>query len=335
MERTVCRAQALWAAVELAVMQGDHVTASLQLEEGLAIATEQGSKSLIVGVLTCLSWIAHAQHNHAQAVAFLEDALAISRELNDKGRIADSLIFLGNYARDKQDYARARSLYEEGLALFQEVGDDWNTADALAHLGLLAQTQGEPREAWTLFTESLARWRRLGTLQWKGIADCLEGLAEICASQQYATEAARLFGAAETLRSLLGAATLPTSRASAEKKLADLHLQLDLALFITAWAEGRTLTPEEAVDHALALPNLSTSKPGPWVTRASTNPADLTAREVEVLRLLAEGLTYVQIADTLIISRRTVNAHVSSIYSKLAVNSRAAATRFAIAHHLV
>jgi DNA-binding NarL/FixJ family response regulator len=61
----------------------------------------------------------------------------------------------------------------------------------------------------------------------------------------------------------------------------------------------------------------------------------LTAREVEVLRLLVQGLTYAQIAERLIVSQRTVNAHASSIYSKLGVTSRAMATRLAVEQHLV
>jgi len=55
---------------------------------------------------------------------------------------------------------------------------------------------------------------------------------------------------------------------------------------------------------------------------------------VEVLRLLAGGLTDQQIAGKLVLSPRTVHAHISSIYSKLAVTSRSAATRYAIEHHL-
>ncbi len=62
--------------------------------------------------------------------------------------------------------------------------------------------------------------------------------------------------------------------------------------------------------------------------------AALTAREVEVLRLLAGGLMDAQIAEKLILSPRTVHAHISSIYSKLGVTSRSAATRYAIEHHL-
>ena len=60
----------------------------------------------------------------------------------------------------------------------------------------------------------------------------------------------------------------------------------------------------------------------PRPTPSKTYPADLSEREVEVLRHLAQGLTYAQIAEQLVISRRTVNGHVTSIYSKLGVASR-------------
>jgi DNA-binding NarL/FixJ family response regulator len=66
-----------------------------------------------------------------------------------------------------------------------------------------------------------------------------------------------------------------------------------------------------------------------------TSPNGLTAREVEVLRLLAQGLTSAQIAERLVIGVVTVNFHVRSIYSKLGVTSRAAATRYALEHGLV
>jgi DNA-binding NarL/FixJ family response regulator len=64
-------------------------------------------------------------------------------------------------------------------------------------------------------------------------------------------------------------------------------------------------------------------------------PAGLTAREVEVLRLVAHGLTDGQVAEQLVISHRTVNTHLTSIYNKLGVDSRTAASRFAVDHRLV
>jgi len=66
-----------------------------------------------------------------------------------------------------------------------------------------------------------------------------------------------------------------------------------------------------------------------------TPPAGLTTRETDVLRLLAQGLTSAQIAEQLVIGVVTVNFHVRSIYSKLGVSSRSAATRYAIEHRLV
>ena len=58
------------------------------------------------------------------------------------------------------------------------------------------------------------------------------------------------------------------------------------------------------------------------------------AREVEVLCLVSQGLTDTQVAEQLVLSRRTVNSYLTSIYSKIQVSSRSAATRYAIEHHL-
>jgi len=62
---------------------------------------------------------------------------------------------------------------------------------------------------------------------------------------------------------------------------------------------------------------------------------NLTKRELEVLKLMAEGLTDAQVADRLVLSTRTVQAHVRSIYSKLDIATRSAATRYAIKRGLV
>ena len=60
----------------------------------------------------------------------------------------------------------------------------------------------------------------------------------------------------------------------------------------------------------------------------------LTEREIEVLRAVAQGLTDIQVAERLVISHRTVHSHLNSIYSKLGITSRSAATRYAIEHDL-
>jgi DNA-binding NarL/FixJ family response regulator len=98
--------------------------------------------------------------------------------------------------------------------------------------------------------------------------------------------------------------------------------------FARAWAQGRAMTPEEVL--AVARDEASPDTEG---TRWAQS-GDLTAREAEVLRLVARGMTDAQVADELVVSRRTVHAHLRSIYRKLAVSSRHAATRWALERHL-
>ncbi|HKV30464.1 MAG TPA: response regulator transcription factor [Candidatus Dormibacteraeota bacterium] len=62
---------------------------------------------------------------------------------------------------------------------------------------------------------------------------------------------------------------------------------------------------------------------------------DLTPRQIEVLQLVARGMTNQEIAETLFLSRRTVHAHLRSIFHKLGVGHRSAATRYAVQHGLL
>jgi DNA-binding NarL/FixJ family response regulator len=93
-------------------------------------------------------------------------------------------------------------------------------------------------------------------------------------------------------------------------------------VFEAAFAAGRSLAPDQA--------------PGILAVPTAAEPADrpdgLTAREIEVLRLVAEGLSDAQTAERLVVSLRTVHAHLRSIYRKLDVHSRSAATRYALEH---
>jgi DNA-binding CsgD family transcriptional regulator len=90
------------------------------------------------------------------------------------------------------------------------------------------------------------------------------------------------------------------------------------------------MSPERAVEYALQSP-AATAGPA----TSSVYPAGLSAREVEVLRLVAEGMTNAQIAGELYISPRTVNAHLRSVYHKIGFSTRAEATRFASEHSLL
>ena len=150
--------------------------------------------------------------------------------------------------------------------------------------------------------------------------------------------AARLWGAAESLREAIGTPLPPIERDTYEGSVAAARNHLGEKTFAAAWAEGRDMTPEQVLDAKgpVMIPqSLSTaSSPAAPVKPAVTYPDGLTVREVEVLRLLAQGLTDAQIAEQLVISPRTVNNHLTSIYSKIQVSTRSAATRYAMEHPL-
>jgi DNA-binding NarL/FixJ family response regulator len=157
----------------------------------------------------------------------------------------------------------------------------------------------------------------------------LELLAAAVSLQGDHRRAALLFGAAEALREAVGAFVLPLYRAEYDRGVAATRTGLDEATFSAVWSEGRAMSPEEAVEHALGAEEA-----------ASTSSADaatslLSAREVEVLVLIAEGLTNPQVAERLYLSPRTVGQHLRSIYRKLGVPSRAAAAREAVERGLI
>ena len=174
---------------------------------------------------------------------------------------------------------------------------------------------------------------------WEFLLPGLEGLASLEAGQGDPAWAARLWGAAEALREAIGAPMAPVDRPDYDRAVTAARAQLGERAFATAWAKGRAMTPEQALTSrgpATVSSPPSAVPPSPPPARPSpTYPDDLTAREVEVLRLLAQGLTDAQIADHLIISPRTVNNHLTSIYRKIQVSSRSAATHYAFEHHLV
>jgi DNA-binding CsgD family transcriptional regulator len=123
------------------------------------------------------------------------------------------------------------------------------------------------------------------------------------------------------------------------RSLAAVRGRLGDELFDRAWAEGRAMTPAQALAAQGSVP-IQKSYPA---RQASKHPAkihsstydELTGREVEVLSLVARGLTNEQVAEKLFISPRTVNSHLTSIYAKIGVTSRSGATRYAMENKLV
>jgi len=229
-------------------------------------------------------------------------------------------------------------LLEECLLLQHEMGDKGNIAHTLSELGILARLQGDYSQARALLEESLSLSREMGDKE--GIAYCLDSLAQGASEQGDLSRAALLFGAAEALRQAIAAHLPPVDRPAYEQAIASARAQLGEEAFAAAWNQGLTLTPDEAIAawEQAPMPEPIPPELGPSKLKPPSTPSypdDLTAREVEILCLIAQGWTNPHIADHLVISPRTVNAHLTSIYRKIDVSTRSAATRYAIEHHLI
>ena len=136
--------------------------------------------------------------------------------------------------------------------------------------------------------------------------------------------AARLWGAADAMTEAYGTHLTRAARAIVdyERELGDAQ-QRWTATWAEAWAEGRRMTSEQAMRTRWT----TSSRPG-----RPAAPEGLTDREVDVLGLVARGMTSADVGQQLFLSPRTVDWHLSSIYTKLGVRSRTEATRFAISH---
>jgi non-specific serine/threonine protein kinase len=269
--------------------------------------------------------------DYPTASAFLEEGLALTRELDHKREIVGMLRYLADVALSQGDDPRALILSEEGLTLERNhLGSKENLASLQRILGLVRLHQGEHTQAGELLRESLALAHKTGNK--RIIAESLEALVEASVQQGQPRRAAYLGSAADALRTAVQAPLPLVKRPPYDRALAAARTQLGEAAFSLAWREGRTLPLEQVI--AEALDPTPTPESTPRVPLPAY-PADLTEREVEVLRLVAAGLTTAQVAAQLVLSPRTVSSHLESIYSKIGVHSRGAATRFAIQHAFV
>ncbi len=331
---------AAWSLFHLAILtieQGEYSRGHALFEETLRMHRELGNKRGIAASLLRLAWVSYySQGDPSTERSLLKEGLALFRELGDKENIGDSLNTLGWVVLQQDETAMARSLAEESIVLFRELGPRQGIAESLLLLARVAALEGNYAAARTLYEEILALLREEGD-KWD-IAFGLEGLASVVAAQGEPAWAARLWGSAEALRESIGAPMPPVERAPYERAVTAIHAHLGEKAFATVWAEGRAMTPKQALA-AKGQTLMPTAPPTPTATPAApaaklpvTYPDGLTAREVEVLRLLAQGLSNAKIAEQLVLSRGTVNWYLTTIYSKIGVSSRSAATRYAMEH---
>jgi ATP/maltotriose-dependent transcriptional regulator MalT len=321
------RALAMAACGFLAWAYGEIDDADHLLAEATGLLRPLNETVSIAIVLYVSALVAQAQDEHERAQRFLEEALPLFRDASETTPFVPHVLGqLGSVVyRQHGNIDRAEMHFVEALEQFRQLENAYGVGTTLTSLGRIARDRGDYGRAATLFAESL-------NLHWDDgdkvrIAGCLNGLAIVAALSRQPERAARLFAAAEALREAIGA-PVPRHLGQYARALGMSRQALGEHAFGEAWAAGRALPLIDAVREAAAL----SPAPGHGAN-AQTILAEsygLTARELEVLRLLPRGLTNREIGDRLFITERTAATHVQNIFGKLDIGSRSEAAAFAV-----
>ena len=258
-----------------------------------------------------------------EAHAMLDEALPLLRELGDPYRIALGLNYSGDLARCEQNYAQAQTAYEESISLLREIGAVRDVASLLHNLGHVCLHLGDIERARALFSESMAVHQTQQNTP--GMTECLIGFAAQAIVREIPAAGARLLGTVVAHAGEHFASGWAATRMEYEHYLALARASLTEAEFQAEQEAGRALSLEQAVEYARDLPLKSAVIPA-----ATEKPDDLTVREREVATLIAYGKTNGEIANELVVSKRTVETHIGNILSKLGFTQRAQVVRWAI-----
>jgi DNA-binding CsgD family transcriptional regulator len=206
------------------------------------------------------------------------------------------------------DLAAARGLADDAVSVTQGCFLSF----ALTGRARVLMAQGEPKQAESDAHDALTRAAEIEAHIC--VPDILEVLADLAGEAGSHREAARLFGAAEAIRERMGAVRFKIYDAGYEASVAAARDALGERDFDAAWAEGAALSTEEAI--AYAQRGRGERK------RATSGWASLTPTERDVVRLVSEGLGNNDIAARLFVSPRTVQSHLTHVYTKLGLTSR-------------
>jgi len=231
------------------LLQADYATAQVAYEEGLTLFQEIGDKRGIASMMTNLGNVANYTGDYATARRHQEGSVAIFRELGDKLGLVIALNNLGVVAEQQGDNFAARRFYEESIAAAHELGEQNMVAYALNGLAHVLYLEREPAEAQRNYRESLLVSQEIG--EKRVIAYCLEGFAKVAARYGNADQAAHLLGAAEALRQAIAAPLSGAERSELDQDVIVTRNRLGERIFEAAWAEGRAMTMEQAIDFAL------------------------------------------------------------------------------------
>ncbi|KAB8140974.1 LuxR family transcriptional regulator [Chloroflexia bacterium SDU3-3] len=261
----------------------------------LALQSADLAPAVRARALIGAGWLANVQSAFGLAERYFAESLQIHRALGDQAGVGLALSGLGRMAHMRGDAAEASALYEQSLVLLEASGAQEEVAWTFIRLGIIALERGDAAAARARFAESQGLFAHAG-FAW----------GETWATA-YLGDAARAEGAAAEAAG---------------------HYQRALAAFDTMGDR------ESSEDVRARLEQIESPRLAHAAAQAIA-PDALTPRELEVLRFVSTGMTDAQVAATLVVSPRTVHAHLRSIYGKLGVSTRSAMTRLAVEQGLV
>lgn len=323
---TLVRARALLTDASLALADGEFDVGGQRLAEARDIEATAGDP----GTLAMASWIAGSVALYSgdlpAATTAFEEGLALlepGRELTVR---LDLLLSYSSAVALLGDAERATWCHEEFLRITEPAGESFHRAYALWTFGLFVMHQGDLARAAELIQQSIALRRELRDLT--GLGWSLESLAWAESALQHHDRAATLLGAADRLWEIMGRplATYQHMYPFHEACVQAATEQLGSAQFGAAFQKGAAFSVDDGI--AYALGDRLTSAPPP-----SEPDTVLTTRELEIARLIAEGLSNRQIATRLTLSVRTVETHAQHILTKLGYRSRAQIASWVVQQH--
>ncbi len=218
---------------------GDYAGATARYDEALALARAESDAWGQAATLNNLGLVALRQGDYGAAEVRLSESLAMFRAQGVDWAVGVTLANLGDVAFDTGDLPAAERRYRESLAIARRLEDRDGLAYALTGLANTARTAGDRAAARAHLTESLAVLRTLQDRH--GVAEWLESSAALAHAEHQPTAAARLLGAADALRALIGAPRAPKDRPAFETLASALAVELGDAGFAAARTAGAAL----------------------------------------------------------------------------------------------
>ncbi|MDO9084777.1 MAG: LuxR C-terminal-related transcriptional regulator [Anaerolineaceae bacterium] len=307
---------------------GDHLTSFKVGERVVKMLRETTENSFYLGMgLLGQGEIAIQLGYYDIARERLDECLDLALRDGDAFRIAHTLNFLGDLSRCEQSYPEAQNSYEKSAVLLRELGAQHDLASILFNLGFTYLNQDEIKKSQTLFKESMTI--HLSQQNKPGMIECLIGFAACAVKSGLFRSGIRLFAASMAISGQKDISRWLTTQKEVEKYFGIAQSKLLKKELQDEQLAGRIMSLEQAIAYAMNLQ----LKPR-FEEPDKEEVESLTTREFEIASLIGMGKSNLEIAAELILSKRTIETHVSHILAKLGFSNRAQIMRWAIDHQL-